>query len=712
MNQPGELRRQIEDMALQLVVGEPENSAQPSAWMPVLEKISATAAREHVESVVSAVAVLGETLRALSAGGDSSAVASVLQEGVANLQQALESPIEEIHTEEMSLAQDPELISDFIVESREHLVNIESQLLTLEREPFDNEALNAVFRGFHTIKGLAGFLELWEVQKLAHEVETVLDRARNSQWTINPAGIDVILASADYLRRWLAHMEAVLHSEASQAPARDETLLGRIARLSSEPGEPDPPGLAALATALSPRQAEPDAHSLTPSAPAAALSPRQAEPDELHLEPSAPSTPAAAPSATGSRPKVEVPVANPPAVAAAVPAAGRRQETMAVKVDTAKLDHLVDMAGEMVIAESLVRHDQGLAALTNPLLLRKIAHLTRITVELQKTAMAMRLVPIGPLFRKMARLVRDLSRQFGKRVELETRGDEIELDRNIVEELADPLMHMVRNALDHGIENPDERQAAGKPPAARLLLSAHHRAGQVVIEITDDGRGLNRAKIVEKAIQKGLITSPDGLNDNEIYNLIFQPGFTTAAQVTNVSGRGVGMDVVRRHIEKLRGRIEIRSTVGTGATFLLKLPLTLAIIDGLVVGVGQERYIVPLFAIREMFRPTAETIWTVQQRAEMALVRGSLLPVVRLYRIFHVQPKSEDPLAGVLVVAEVEGQRFCVLVDELIGKQEVVIKTLGETFKNVTGVAGGAILGDGRVGLILDLDRISKVKDQ
>jgi two-component system, chemotaxis family, sensor kinase CheA len=395
----------------------------------------------------------------------------------------------------------------------------------------------------------------------------------------------------------------------------------------------------------------------------------------------------------------------------AAPAAGRRQETMAVKVDTAKLDYLVDMAGEMVIAESLVRHDQDLAALKNPLLQRKIAHLTRITAELQKTAMAMRLVPIGPLFRRMARLVRDLSRQFGKQVEMETQGDDIELDRTIVEELADPLMHMVRNSLDHGIGTPAERQAAGKQATAKLLLKANHQAGQVVIEITDDGRGLNRTKIIEKAIQKGVIHSEDGLSDNEIYNLIFQPGFSTAAQVTNVSGRGVGMDVVRRHIEKLRGRIEIRSAVGEGATFLLKLPLTLAIIDGLVVGVGRERYIVPLFAVREMFRPTAETIWTVQQRAEMALVRGTLLPVIRLYRIFHVKPKNEDPLAGVLVVAEVEGQRFCVLVDELIGKQEVVIKALGETFKNVTGVAGGAILGDGRVGLILDLDRLSKVKD-
>ena len=381
---------------------------------------------------------------------------------------------------------------------------------------------------------------------------------------------------------------------------------------------------------------------------------------------------------------------------------------MAVKVDTVKLDYLVDMAGEMVIAESLVRHDSDLAQLKSPLLQRKIAHLTRITAELQKTVMAMRLVPIGPLFRRMMRLVRDLSRQFGKQVEVETLGDDIELDRTIVEELADPLMHMVRNALDHGIESPAERQSAGKPAQAHLLLRAQHRAGQVVIELADDGRGLDRGKIVEKAIQRGLIATPDGLSDNEIYNLIFEPGFSTAAQVTNVSGRGVGMDVVRRHIEKLRGRIEIRSTVGQGAGFLLKLPLTLAIIDGLVVAVGRERYIVPLFAVREMFRPKADTIWTVQGRAEMALVRGSLLPVVRLCRCFGVTPRTEDPLDSVLIVAEVEGQRFCVLVDGLIGKQEVVIKALGETFNKVQSIAGGAILGDGRVGLILDLERIFK----
>src|ERR1035437_9327018 len=266
-------------MALQVVVEEPESSNDASAWMPVLEKISAAAASEHAESVVSAAAVLGAALRALaqSPSNDPFTVYSALQEGVANLQKALEAPAQEIQRQEMSLAQDPELMSDFIVESREHLVNIESQVLTLERDPSDSEALNAVFRGFHTIKGLAGFLELWEVQKLAHEVETILDRARNSQWTINPAGIDVILASADYLRRWLIHMEAVLHQEASQAPARDEALLGRIARLSSEPGEPAPPGLAALAAAVSPRQAEPDEFPLAPSTPSATATPGKAD---------------------------------------------------------------------------------------------------------------------------------------------------------------------------------------------------------------------------------------------------------------------------------------------------------------------------------------------------------------------------------------------------------------------------------------------------
>jgi len=646
-----ELRQQIEDLALRLVVADSGSAPDASEWLPALRGIHDNAVRDQASQVAVATTALIDSLRS----PDQPAIADVLQAGITRLQQTLDEEAgQPAQGSTLSLAQDPELVGDFVLESREHLAAIESQLLTLEADPSSAEALNSVFRGFHTIKGLAGFLELWDVQKLAHETETVLERARSSQWALTPGAIDVILESADYLRRWLTHLESVLQNQPSDPPPPNEPLILRIRALSADSVEPEA-DLAQMAAAVESETA----------APAEASAPSAAEP-------------------------------------------ARRNQTMAVKVDTAKLDYLVDMAGEMVIAESLVRHDPELGTLKSQVLQRKMAQMTRITAELQKTAMAMRLVPIGPLFRRMSRLVRDLSRQFGKQVQMETEGDDIELDRTIVEELSDPLMHMVRNAMDHGIEPPAERQAAGKAPTARLLLKAQHRAGQVVIEIADDGRGIDAAKIKARAIQKGLISADKELSESETYNLIFEPGFTTAAQVTNVSGRGVGMDVVRRHIEKLRGRIETRSSVGRGTAFLLKLPLTLAIIDGLVVGVGIERYIVPLFAVREMFRPTPETIWTVQQRCEMALVRGALLPVLRLYRRFNVKPRSEDPAQSILVVAEVEGTCYCLLVDELIGKQEVVIKSLGATFRNVTGVAGGAILGDGRVGLILDLERLLK----
>ena len=653
-----DLRQLVEALAMRLVMDGAESSQPLDDWMAAIEAIRRSALSEQAQAVAEAA---GSAIRKLGGPGDrdgwdGGASAAAFEDAVASLQQAIDA---ESHPTPATgqIAQDPELLGDFVLESREHLTAIESHVLTLERDPANAEALHAAFRGFHTIKGLAGFLELWEVQKLAHEVETVLDRARNSELTLGPSSIDVILLSADCLRGWLAHVESQLHGESSPAPAHDEGLLDRIRGLYAAPGEKPAPSLAALAQAVE----------------TGGEAPRKAADSAVVRDP--------------------------------------RHEAMAVKVDTAKLDYLVDMAGEMVIAESLVRHDGELAAARTPQLQRKMAQLTRITAELQRTAMSMRLVPIGPLFHRMARLVRDLARQFGKTVELETSGDDVELDRTIVEELSDPLMHMVRNSVDHGIENPRERQERGKPPLAHVYLKAHHQSGQVVVEVADDGRGLDRERIRAKAIERGLIAEGRTLSDTESYNLIFEPGFSTAEKVSNVSGRGVGMDVVRRHIEKLHGRIEIHSTPGAGTAFYLKLPLTLAIIDGLVVGVGPERYIVPLSTVREMFRPTGETIWTIQNRAEMALVRGALLPVLRLYRRFQVTPRSEDPLQSILIVAEAEGQRFCLLVDDLIGKQEVVIKSLGETFKKVTGVAGGAILGDGRVGLILDPDRLFRERN-
>ena len=561
------------------------------------------------------------------------------------------------------IADDPELLGDFILESREHLNGIEQNVLTLDQDPSNAEAIHACFRAFHTIKGLAGFLELGAVQEVAHEVETVLDQARNGRLAIHSGVIDRMLESKDYLNVWLDQLEAMLQKGTRISAPGNGGLLASIRALTAE----RPPEVA-------------EAPAVTESV--ARLAEAVAAPEQ----------------GAGETP--------PPPGGGAQKAETHGHETRAIKVDTAKLDYLVDMVGEMVIAQSLVRHDPELAGESRPRLMRNLSQLSRITDEVQRTAMSMRMVPVGQLFQKMSRRVRDLARRTGKHAELETFGEDTELDRNIVEQLADPLMHMVRNSIDHGIEAPAERGAAGKPARARITLRASHQAGHIVIEVADDGKGLNREKILQRAIERGLVQPDAQLNEHDLFHLIFQPGFSTAEQVTDVSGRGVGMDVVRRQIHKLRGRIDIHSTPGEGTTFLLKVPLTLAIIDGLVVTVGSERYIVPIFAVREMLRPTADMMFTVQGRAEMALVRESLLPMIRLHRRFGVRPASEDPGQCLLIVSEGAGRRFCLMVDTLLGKQEVVIKSMGEMLQGLEGVAGGAILGDGRVGLILDLEAL------
>jgi two-component system, chemotaxis family, sensor kinase CheA len=567
------------------------------------------------------------------------------------------------------LASDPELIGDFIQESREHLTAIELQLLTLDQEPANSEAIHAIFRGFHTIKGMAGFLDLDAVRDLAHEVETVLDVARNGKLSITSTIIDRILESKDYLNVWMTELDAMLRTGKTPVAPDAGRLLESIRGLVTG----DPAGAGQIA-----------APTLTE-----------------------------APAATADLAVLAREVAAPPAEILAEPAAvesteatkageARPSGARSIKVETAKLDYLVDMVGEMVISQSLVRHDPDLATGLKPRLARNLSQLARITDDIQRTAMSMRMIPVGQLFQKTSRLVRDLSRKAGKQVELQLAGEETELDRNIVEELADPLMHMVRNSVDHGIEVPAERVAAGKPALARVTLKAGHQAGHIVIEISDDGRGLSREKILAKAREKGLIPPDAELAESEIFALIFHPGFSTAEKITDVSGRGVGMDVVRKQVQKLRGRIDVISKPGAGTTFLLKLPLTLAIIDGLVVGVGDQRYIVPLFAVREMLQPAEEAISTIHGRQEMAMVRGTLLPVIRLHQRFHVEPRRRNPWESLLIVAESGSKLFCLMVDELIGKQEVVIKSLGEGMRNIPGVAGGAILGDGRVGLILD----------
>lgn len=594
---------------------------------------------------------------------------------------------------------DVEMVAEFVTEASEHLVAIEEKLLDLEKDASSVEDINAVFRGFHTIKGLAGFLEFGAIQQVAHEVETLLDLARTGKLALSAAVVDVVLESMDYLRGEIAAITQQLKGAPPRAAASNHALLERVRAASK--------GTPAAAAPATPVESEPIAAAPVDAAPIpAAPAESQPEPPSPKAEPLPPAAePAKQPQAAAPPPPPSTPTPGP-AASTAQPIREERRATDAssVRIDTAKLDHLMNMVGEMVIAQTLVSHHPIFSGMKDTRLIGDLAQLTRITADVQKVTTSMRMVPIGTQFQKTARLVRDLSRKAGKDITLVTSGEDTELDKTIAEELSDPLLHMVRNSIDHGIETPEERAKTTKDKTAQIRLAAYHQSGQIVIEIGDDGRGLNKDRILAKATERGLVKPGAQLTDNEIFLLIFEAGFSTAEKITDISGRGVGMDVVRKHVQHLRGRIEIQSEQGKGTTFFLKLPLTLAIIEGLVVVVGGSRSILPIPAVIEMFRPTQAVLSTVQGKGEMATVRGRLLPIVRLHQRFGTTPGVHELTDGMLVVVESQGKQFCLFVDEVVGKQEVVIKSLGAMFKEVVGVAGCAILGDGRVGLILDVD--------
>jgi two-component system, chemotaxis family, sensor kinase CheA len=549
------------------------------------------------------------------------------------------------------LAADPEMLSMFVGEALDHLGTIESVVLQLEGAPEDVKLLNDVFRPFHTVKGNAGALGVTSVQELAHCVESLLDLARAGKHAMGPDEFDIVLRAVDLLTIMMQELpQRVATGAPSAITARRDALMEAVDALIAG---------GSSAVVLSDLEAEP--------APAADVAR------------------AAAPGGTIAQ------------------SARRASEAMStIKVDTGKLDNLIDMVGELVIAQSILAEDPALARSADERLGRRLAQLKRITSDLQRSAMSMRMVPIRQVFQKMARLVRDLSKQSGKNIELVLQGEDTELDRKVVEDINDPLMHMVRNSVDHGIESRERRAAAGKPAQATLRLSAAHEGGNIVIEIADDGAGLDTDRILAKAVANGLVAAGTQPPIEAIHQMIFQPGFSTAEKVTEISGRGVGMDVVRRNIEALRGRIDIHTARGQGTTFSIRLPLTLAIVDGIIVAVGHERFVIPAFAVRESLRPKADQIHSVYGQPCLVQVRDRLIPSVHLGDLFGIAGAQHDITNATVVVLEDNGRPTALIVDELIGKQEVVIKSLGRTFEGVRGVAGGAILGDGRVGLILD----------
>ena len=542
---------------------------------------------------------------------------------------------------EFDLGSNRELLTAFHGEAVEHLQQIEAAMLALERQLDDPEALNSIFRSFHTIKGNAGFLGLVPMHLLAHEVESLLDLARNRRLRLHSAIITEILRSRDAL----------------------QTLTQQVG-LALEKGTP-PDRVVPVAHLIKAvrRWAEAPGAESAPEAASASDSPKAATPEQA------------------------------PAAKASV--------SQTVRVTTEKLDSLIDVVGELVIVQSqLLETDRSFGSAASPFQ-RDLAQLGRITKELQHTAMGLRMIPIKPAFQKMERLARDLARDCGKKVVFTTSGEDTELDRTVVEEIGDPLVHMVRNALDHGLETPAERLAVGKPETGSVSLRAYYQGSNVILELKDDGRGIDPERILAKARRQGLVAPDAILSREETFGLIFLPGFSTAEKVTAVSGRGVGMDVVKRNIERLRGKIDVSSEIGQGAVFQVKLPLTLAIIDGLVVRVGDDRFILPSTSVQMALRPARENIVQVQG-GEVLELHGRLLPLHRLHRRFGIPSRAQDPWDGIVVIVESSGKVCALLVDEMITKQEVVIKSLGAFMQGLTGVSGGAILGDGNIALILD----------
>ncbi len=385
-------------------------------------------------------------------------------------------------------------------------------------------------------------------------------------------------------------------------------------------------------------------------------------------------------------------------------AQSKKADTASIRVDTAKIDKLINLVGELVITQSMLSDLGSRFEMRQlPVLLERVAQLERNTREIQERVMGIRMLPIGTAFARFPRLVRDLSAKAGKKIQLLLSGEETELDKTVIESIGDPLTHLVRNSADHGLEGPEERLDNNKQEVGTIRLNAFHEGGSICITVEDDGRGLNRDKILGKAIKQGLIGENEKLTDDQIWALIFKPGFSTAEKVTDVSGRGVGMDVVKRNIEGLGGTVSIKTALGKGTTFTLKLPLTLAIIDGMTVRVGKETYIVPLLSILESIQPKAESIKTVVGKGELINVRGHYIPMTRLYEVFGNEPDFTDPKEAILLILEAEGERVAVMVDEILGQQQVVIKSMEQNFRKVEGVAGATILGDGTVGFIVDV---------
>ena len=638
----------------------------------------------------------------------------------------------------------------FFEESREGLEAMEAGLLSLEQGSRDGDLINSIFRAAHSIKGGSATFGFDAIAGLTHVLETLLDELRAGQRAVSPPAVDAMLASVDVLRALLAEAEhgtpadpaavqaikdrlnAVLTGQdapvaAAAAPKADETPEGWKIGFTPAPSlfmsGNDPLRIIRELEHLGPLEVAcrlerlPGFDQLDPLEAYLAWDlgligkvPRSAVDDvfawvvddcELDIQPmQRDAIPVAAVAAVEAATAAPVVAAAQTGAAPAQAAANDTAET-SIRVSVDKIDGLINLVGELVITQAMLKQVSGvLDPAQCERLFAGLDLLERNTRDLQEAVIGVRMLPVDAVFRRFPRLVRDLSARLGKQVRLRTVGEGTELDKGLIERIADPLVHLVRNSIDHGLEMPDVRAQAGKDETGTITLAASHQGGHIVIEVSDDGRGLNRERILAKAAERGLAV-PENPTDSQVWDLIFQPGFSTAEAVTDLSGRGVGMDVVRRNIQALGGEVQLESAANQGTRVVIRLPLTLAILDGMAVSVGDETLILPLTYVLEALQPVADDVRTVAGDGRVLRVRGEYLPMVALNDYYRYgDARASDPL---VVVVEADGQKLALEVDELIGQQQVVVKNLENNYRRIDGISGATILGDGRVALIVDV---------
>ncbi len=579
-------------------------------------------------------------------------------------------------------------IATFFDEAQEHLESIEETAMAMGSGRDDPELLNSIFRAAHSIKGGSGTFGFTQLAEATHEMETLFDDLRKGRGRADASTVRLLLDACDAFKAHLARLKA---GDRGNDPAMD-AMRTRLTGYRAGDAKPVPHKAPAEEAFFAPGNApEPAA---APAAPAA----RKGEAYGLF-------EPVAAASAPASD---KFGFFEPLPGAGAADASRQRGEQSSIRVSVEKIDRIVNLVGELVIAQAMMQQSVGrIATEQDENLTHCLATLDRNTRDLQQAVMSIRMMPMEFVFSRFPRLVYDVSARLGKKVHLRTQGHETELDKELIELLIDPLTHVVRNAIDHGIESPEERARAGKPEQGTVGMRATHRGGSVIIEVSDDGRGLDRDRIIAKARELGM-AADESMTDEQAWGLIFEAGFSTAREITDLSGRGVGMDVVRRNITSLGGGVTIASVKGEGTTITIQLPLTLAVLDGMIVCVGEEQYIVPLEFVAEAFKPGPNDIRTIVGQPSLVAVRGEQLPLVRLEDVVRLPASaSERPLPLCLVV-EVDNRRAALLVDSLVGQQQLVVKSLETNLHRVPGVAGATILGDGRVALILDVSSITR----